>query len=104
MTYLRRVAARILATVGRIAFWPARVAAARAVFAQLCAMDARELADIGLTPHDLRDATAAPLDADPSALFAVRAAEAKACVCDRRRVIRAEPPREWAREIRSRAI
>ena len=38
-------------------------------------MDRRELADIGLNPSDLRDASALPLDRDPTALLARRARE-----------------------------
>jgi hypothetical protein len=36
-------------------------------------MDRRELADIGLNPSDVRDASALPLDRDPTALLARRA-------------------------------
>ena len=64
---------RLTANLASIASWPARVAAARAAFRALAAMDARELADIGLTPADLRDATALPLAADPAVLLAERA-------------------------------
>ena len=45
----KAIAATALAWGARIALWPARVTAARAAFRQLAAMDARELADIGLT-------------------------------------------------------
>jgi hypothetical protein len=38
-------------------------------------MDRRELADIGLNPSDVRDASALPLDRDPTALLATRARE-----------------------------
>jgi hypothetical protein len=38
-------------------------------------MDRRELADIGLNPRDVRDASALPLDHDPTALLAARARE-----------------------------
>jgi hypothetical protein len=38
-------------------------------------MDRRELADIGLSPCDLRDVSALPLDRDPTALLARRAHE-----------------------------
>jgi len=64
---------RLTAVLASIVSWPARVAAARAAFRPLAAMDARELADIGLTPADLNDATALPLAADPTAFLAVRA-------------------------------
>ena len=57
------IAARIFAWGARIALWPARRRARRAPrFAQLAAMNARELADIGLTAQDLRDAMALALD------------------------------------------
>jgi hypothetical protein len=41
---------------------------------QLARMSEYELRDIGLTRQDLFDATALPLDADPSALLARRRA------------------------------
>jgi hypothetical protein len=41
----------------------------------LANMDRRELADICLSPSDLRDASALPLDRDPTALLAARARE-----------------------------
>ena len=59
----------------RAAAWPFRVAAARATLRTLANMDRRELADIGLTRCDLRDASALPLDRDPSELLATRAHE-----------------------------
>jgi uncharacterized protein YjiS (DUF1127 family) len=59
----------------RLAAWPFRVAAARATLKALAAMDRRELSDIGLTPSDLRDVSALPLDRDPTALLASRAHE-----------------------------
>jgi len=70
---------RILRTIGagakRVAAWPFRVAAARAALRALANMDRRELADIGLNPSDVRDASALPLDRDPTALLAARARE-----------------------------
>jgi uncharacterized protein YjiS (DUF1127 family) len=72
----------ILRTIGggarRAASWPFRVAAARATMRMLAAMDRRELADIGLYPSDLRDASALALDHDPSPLLAARARERRA--------------------------
>src|ERR1700689_3189576 len=61
--------------VRRAASWPFRVAAARATLKALANMDRRELADIGLNPSDVRDASALPLDRDPTALLATRARE-----------------------------
>jgi uncharacterized protein YjiS (DUF1127 family) len=61
--------------LARVAAWPFRVAEARATFSALAGMDRRELADIGLTPSDLRDASALALDRDPTALLARRARE-----------------------------
>lgn len=61
--------------VRRGAAWPFRVAAARAAVSALARMDRRELADIGLTPSDLRDASALALDRDPTVLLARRAHE-----------------------------
>ena len=59
----------------RAAAWPFRVAAARATLRTLAKMDRRELADIGLNPSDVRDASALPLDRDPTELLARRAHE-----------------------------
>ena len=59
----------------RAAAWPFRVAAARAALKTLAGMDSRELADIGLTPSDLRDVSALALDRDPTSLLARRALE-----------------------------
>jgi uncharacterized protein YjiS (DUF1127 family) len=65
-----------------LALWPFRVAEARATLRQLAALDARSLADIGLTPADLNDATALPLAAEPGFFLAARV--------DGRRVARPE--------------
>jgi uncharacterized protein YjiS (DUF1127 family) len=59
----------------RAASWPFRVAAARVALQALASMDRRELADIGLNPSDVRDASALPLDRDPTELLARRARE-----------------------------
>ena len=70
-------------------------------------MDGRELADIGLTRSDLRDASALALDRDPTALLALRArerrrdasgqhAEAPAAVARRDRNVRDERSRQGA--------
>jgi uncharacterized protein YjiS (DUF1127 family) len=70
---------RIWRTIGagarQAAAWPFRVAAARATLKALASMDRRELADIGLNPSDVRDASALPLDRDPTELLARRARE-----------------------------
>jgi uncharacterized protein YjiS (DUF1127 family) len=70
---------RIWRTIGagarQAAAWPFRVAAARATLKALANMDRRELADIGLNPSDVRDASALPLDHDPTELLARRARE-----------------------------
>ena len=60
--------------VGRALSWPARVLTARRTMSQLGGMSDYELRDIGLTRQDLFDATALPLDADPSPLLARRRA------------------------------
>jgi uncharacterized protein YjiS (DUF1127 family) len=65
----------ISAGARRAAAWPFRVAAARAAVSMLANMDRRELADIGLNPSDVRDASALPLDRDPTELLARRARE-----------------------------
>jgi uncharacterized protein YjiS (DUF1127 family) len=59
----------------RLAAWPFRVAAARATLRMLANMDRRELADIGLSPSDLRDVSALALDRDPSEFLKRRARE-----------------------------
>ena len=65
----------------RAATWPFRVAAARATLRELANMDRRELADIGLSPSDLRDASALALDRDPGELLARRACERRRAAC-----------------------
>jgi uncharacterized protein YjiS (DUF1127 family) len=67
----RTIRARAKRAIG----WPFRVAAARATLRALAKMDRRELADIGLFPSDLRDASALALDRDPGELLARRARE-----------------------------
>ena len=62
------------AALRRALTWPARVAAARRTMSQLARMSDYELRDIGLSRQDVSDATALPLDADPSALLARRRA------------------------------
>jgi uncharacterized protein YjiS (DUF1127 family) len=58
----------------RILAWPARVSAARRTMSELARMSEYELRDIGLTRSDVNDATALPLDADPSGLLVRRRA------------------------------
>jgi uncharacterized protein YjiS (DUF1127 family) len=58
----------------RVLSWPARVGAARRTMSELARMSEYELRDIGLTRSDLNDATALPLDADPSGLLVRRRA------------------------------
>ena len=58
----------------RVLSWPARVGAARRTMSELSRMSEYELRDIGLTRSDLNDATALPLDADPSGLLVRRRA------------------------------
>jgi hypothetical protein len=43
-------------------------------------MDRHELADIGLNPSDVRDASALPLDRDPTELLARRVRERRGSV------------------------
>ncbi len=78
MTIGSRAFHSVWAGASRAAAWPFRVAAARATLRTLANMDRRELADIGLTRCDLRDASALPLDRDPSGLLAARARERQA--------------------------
>ena len=63
---------RLSGALWRALSWPARVVAARRTMAELARMSEYELRDIGLTRQDLNDATALPLDADPSSLFVRR--------------------------------
>ena len=63
---------RLSAALRFLALWPFRVAAARATLHRLAALDARSLADIGLTPADVSDATALPLASDPGLFLAAR--------------------------------
>ena len=69
---------RPFAALAFLARWPFRVAAARATLRRLAALDRRALADIGLTPADLNDATALPLTADPGSFLAGRIAGRRA--------------------------
>jgi uncharacterized protein YjiS (DUF1127 family) len=78
MTFESRVLSSVWAGASRAAAWPFRVAAARATLRALGQTDRRELADIGLTPCDLNDVAALPLDRDPTALLASRARERRA--------------------------
>jgi uncharacterized protein YjiS (DUF1127 family) len=70
--------------VWRALTWPVRVGAARRTMSELARMSEYELRDIGLTRSDINDATALPLDADPSGLLV------------RRRAWREKPARERA--------
>lgn len=63
---------RLSAALRSFVTWPFRVAAARATLRRLAALDARMLADIGLTPADLNDATALPLASEPGLFLAAR--------------------------------
>ena len=67
-----RLLPRLSAALVSLALWPLRVAAARATMKQLAALDARLLADLGLTPADLNDATALPLVSEPGLFLAAR--------------------------------
>lgn len=63
----------VLSALRNAAGWPVRVYQARALMQQLAGLDAHELRDIGLTPGDLRDATALAWDEDPSPTLRRRA-------------------------------
>jgi uncharacterized protein YjiS (DUF1127 family) len=54
--------------------WPSRVLANRRVLDQMAGMGVHELADIGLTPADLQDTAALPLDAEVGRFLASRVA------------------------------
>jgi uncharacterized protein YjiS (DUF1127 family) len=68
------VASQAANALWRILTWPARVGAARRTMSELGRMSDYELRDIGLTRSDINDATALPLDADPSGLLVRRRA------------------------------
>jgi len=91
MTFGSRAFYTLWAGASRAAAWPFHVARARATLRALGRMDCRELADIGLTRCDLRDASVLPLDRDPSELLAVRARERQANAL-------AAPPTAWGAE------
>jgi len=71
-----RTPLRLAVAVATLARWPLRVVEARATMRRLASLDARSLADIGLTPADLNDATALPLAADPGFFLAGRVGRA----------------------------
>jgi uncharacterized protein YjiS (DUF1127 family) len=73
--YSARFARRGRLILRHLAGWPARMVAARQAMRQLAGMSDHELRDIGLFRQDLRDATALPLDADPTRLLAARTEE-----------------------------
>ncbi len=74
MSSFARQASRGAAALKRALAWPGRVSAARRTMSQLARMSEYELRDIGLTRQDVSDATALPLDSDPSSLLARRRA------------------------------
>ena len=63
---------RLSAALRSLVLWPFRVAQARATLRQLASLDARLLADIGLTSADLNDAAALPLASEPGLFLAAR--------------------------------
>ncbi len=74
VSYRTYMAPRAAQALWRVLTWPARVIEARRTLSDLARMSEYELRDIGLTRSDLNDATALPLDADPSALLVKRRA------------------------------
>jgi uncharacterized protein YjiS (DUF1127 family) len=72
------------ALLGEALLWPARIVRARREFARIAALSDRELRDIGLMRHDLRNATALPLDEDPTRYLA-------SVVTERRQAARRRP-------------
>jgi uncharacterized protein YjiS (DUF1127 family) len=75
-----RAAARI---VRAVLTWPLRVHANRMLLNQMAGMSAHELADIGLTPADLRDSAALPLDTEVGQFLSTRAASRRRAWNDR---------------------
>ena len=63
------------ARLGHALSWPIRVYEARRLMLELGSLADHELRDIGLTRHDLADATALAPDADPSLALQRRVAE-----------------------------
>ena len=88
-----RLPSQLTAAFLSLALWPFRVAEARATLRRLAALDARALADIGLTPADLNDATALPLAADPGNFLAARVDGQRAT----RLWLGGQPRRVWRR-------
>ena len=70
---------RILALVARTAWAlvsiPGRIHRSRQLMQTLAGMDARELADIGLSRQDLSDSGGLPLTSEFGAFFAARSSE-----------------------------
>lgn len=68
----------VLAVIGRLGRLPGAVdrwLQSRRDYRTLCDMSERDLRDLGLRDSDLRDATAAPFFADPTAIISLRAEE-----------------------------
>ena len=84
---------RLVSFAAAVALWPARVAEHRRILAELAVLDDRGLADIGLRREDLRDVTALPLSADPSAALAQRARERERLARSTRRAAKPISPR-----------
>ena len=68
------IRAGLFEVVKRALLWPSHVAQARSELAKLAHFSEYELRDIGLTSQDLRNASALPLDIDPTS-FLAKAAE-----------------------------
>lgn len=78
-------AAAVLRRILWILALPRRVAATRRDMAMLGSMSASELADIGLSRQDVRDAASLSLGAAPWSLLTRRAAERRRAALSRRR-------------------
>jgi uncharacterized protein YjiS (DUF1127 family) len=72
--FASRATSEAASALRRVLTWPARVGAARRTMNQLAQMSDYELRDIGLIRQDVADASALPLDADPSTLLVRRRA------------------------------
>jgi uncharacterized protein YjiS (DUF1127 family) len=70
----------VAGTVKRVLAWPLEVAKARADLALLGGLSDYELHDIGITRQDLRNATALPLDKDPTQFLAQTVRENQAAM------------------------
>jgi len=92
------------AWLSKVASWPSRVISSRDLLQTLSGMSDRELADIGLSRGDIRDATAVSLGDDPSELLLARVVEHRRLLTDpqEKRQYGVSLPASCMRPVRSR--